>query len=79
LLLLNLFRNNVKKQFKEDKKQNTWKKKQRMKEKRVTKQKQSKRKFAKKMRQTRAQIKGDKLEKSAMKQKVKGTLLPVSH
>jgi hypothetical protein len=50
-----------------------------MKEKRVIKWKQSKRKFAKKMRQKRAQIKGDELEKSAIKQKVKGTLLPVSH
>jgi hypothetical protein len=32
------------------------------------------------MRQTKAQIKGDELEKSAMKiKKGKGTLLPVSH
>jgi hypothetical protein len=50
-----------------------------MKEKRVIKRKQSKRKFAKKIRQTRAQIKGDELEKSAIKQKVKEILLPVSH
>lgn len=46
-------------------KQNERKKKQRMKEKRVTKRRQSKRRSDKKMRQTRAQIKGDKLEKKA--------------
>jgi hypothetical protein len=40
-----------------------------MKEKRVIKWKQSKRKFAKKMRQTRAQIKGDELEKKCNKTK----------
>jgi hypothetical protein len=50
-----------------------------MKEKRVIKWKQSKRKFAKKTRGTKAQIKGDELEKSAMKQKVEGILLPASH
>jgi hypothetical protein len=60
-------------------KQNKQKKKQRLKEKRVTKWRQSKSRSDKNMRRTRAQIKGDKLEKSAMKQKVKGTLLPVSH
>jgi hypothetical protein len=40
-----------------------------MKEKRVIKQKQSKRNFAKKMRQTRAQIRGDELEKRCNKTK----------
>jgi hypothetical protein len=69
LFLLKLFRNNPKKQFKEDKNRTNGRKKRRMKEKRVIKWKQSKRKFAKKMRQTRAQIKGDELEKKCNKTK----------
>jgi hypothetical protein len=50
-----------------------------MKEKRVIKWKQSKSKFAKETRWTKVQIKGEEFKKSAMKQKVKETLLQVSH